>query len=266
MAFRSNPSAPVSDFFQAHATAENIAALFEHLPRVYLFVKNRDNQFIHVNRSWMELFGCASQSEVFGKTDYDFNPPALAAQYVEEDRRVMKTRQILADQVWLVPGGDGLPLWYYCTKLPLLDRRQNVIGVVGFMRPCEEAGEAPGDFHRLSPACQYVLAHYAEPITIADLAKRAHLSTSQFQREFRRLFGMSPGDYLLHVRLLMARRALEKTSAAVGTIALDCGFYDQSHFNRAFRLKTGLRPLEYRRLFTPKLQRPSPGGATSVRA
>ena len=147
-----------------------------------------------------------------------------------------------------------MPRWYYSTKLPLLDRRGRVIGVAGVMRPYEHAGEAPGEYHRLTPVCEYALAHYAQPITVADLARRAHLSVSHLQREFQRLFGMTPSDYLLRVRLLMARQALERSAAPAGQIALDCGFYDQSHFNRAFRAATGLRPLEYRQRFAPRVR------------
>ena len=51
------------------------------------------------------------------------------------------------------------------------------------------------------------------------------------------------------VRVLMARRALERSDRAVGTIALDLGFYDQSHFTRVFRWQTGLTPLAYRQRF-----------------
>ena len=86
--------------------------------------------------------------------------------------------------------------------------------------------------------------------SLADLAARAHLSASQLQREFRRLFGMTPGDYILKIRLHMARRELEQTDRPVGRIALDCGFYDQSHFTRSFRSDTGLRPLDYGRAGT----------------
>ena len=62
--------------------------------------------------------------------------------------------------------------------------------------------------------------------------------------------GYGPGPEL-KVRLLMARRQLEQTSTPVGEIAHECGFYDQSHFTRAFRKSIGLRPLEYRARFAP---------------
>lgn len=240
-------------FFRDHAMADNIAALFDHLPRVYLFVKDRQHRLVKVNRGFLLLHGFASEADVLGKTDHDFHPPALASQYVEEDQHVMKSRHALPDRVWLVRGADGMPRWYYSTKLPLLNRRGAVIGVAGVMRPYEQAGDAPGDYHRLTPVCEYVLAHFAQPITVGDLARRAHFSVSQLQREFQRLFGMAPSEYLLRVRLLMARRALEQSAAPAGQIALDCGFYDQSHFNRAFRAATGLRPLDYRRRFAPRI-------------
>ena len=162
---------------------------------------------------------------------------------------MMATARPLIDQLWLVQGADGMPRWYFCSKFPVLGRRGAVIGVAGVMRECDQVGEAPADYHRLTRACEFVLANYAQPIAIAELAKRANLSASQLQREFGRLFGMTPGDYVLRVRLLMARRQLEATSEAVGRIALDCGFYDQSHFTKAFRAATGLSPLEYRKRF-----------------
>jgi AraC-like DNA-binding protein len=186
-----------------------------------------------------------------GKTDFDFNPPALAAQYVEEDRRVMKSGRPLIDQVWLVQSADGMPRWYLSSKYPLFNDEGEVIGLAGVMRPYDQAGESPGEYQRLTAVCEYVLTHYSEAISVSDLAELAHLSVSQLQREFRRLFGMTPSDYLLRVRLLMARRKLEETLLSAGRIALECGFYDQSHFNRAFRAATGLSPLAYRRRFTP---------------
>ncbi len=229
-----------------------LAELFDVLPQIYLFIKDRRHRYQKVSRSLVALHGCATEAEMVGRTDFDFNPPALAAQYVEEDRRVMETRRPLLDQVWLVQSADGTPRWYVSSKFPLLGPRGAVIGIAGVMRLYDHAGQAPGEYRRLTRACEFVLANFGQPIALKELAARAHLSVSHLQREFQRLFGMSPGDYILKVRLLMARRQLEETATPVGTIALDCGFYDQSHFTRAFRAATGLRPLEYRRRFAPK--------------
>lgn len=241
-----------ADFFQRAVNPIVFVELFDVLPHIYLFIKDRRHRYMKVNRSLAALHGCDSEAEMIGRTDFEFNPPTLAAQYVEEDRRVMATRQPLIDQVWLVQSADGMPRWYVSSKFPVFGARGAVIGVAGVMRLYDHAGTAPGEYRRLTQACEFVLANFGQPIAITDLARRAHLSASQLQREFRRLFGMNPGDYILRVRLLMARRQLEDTSTPVGQIALDCGFYDQSHFTRAFRASTGLRPLDYRKRFGPK--------------
>lgn len=165
----------------------------------------------------------------------------------------MKSRQPLLDQVWLVQSADGMPHWYRSSKFPVLDARGAMLGIAGVMRPYDYAGDTPHEYRRLTSACEHVLANYGERIEASDLARRANLSVSQLQREFQRLFGMSPADYLLRVRLLMARRALEQTTLPVGRIALDCGFYDQSHLTCTFRSATGLSPLKYRQRFAPKL-------------
>jgi AraC-like DNA-binding protein len=236
-------------FFARVAEPAVFAEMFDVLPDVFLFIKDRRHRYVKANRSELALHGCETNADMIGRTDFDFHPPALAAQYVEEDRRVMESGRALVDQIWLVQSADGTPRWYVSSKFPLKGRGGNVIGVAGVMRPFDRTGNAPGDYQRLTRACEYVLAHYGDPIAVEDIAGRAHLSASQLQREFRRLFGMSLGEYLLRVRLIMARRKLEATAGAVGQIALECGFYDQSHFTRAFRAATGLSPLAYRRRF-----------------
>ncbi len=245
------PPAPalVREFFAALGEGTPWFQLFDHLPRVYLFVKDARGRFMKVNRAELDLHGCRQESEMLGRTDYDFHPPAMAAQYVEEDQRVMKSRRQLRDQVWLVMGHDRMPRWYLSTKIPLLGRDGKPVGIAGVMRPYDHTGVSPADYNRLTPVMEYVLAHYGKRIEVAQLAARAHVSVSQLQREFQKLFGLTPGDYLLKVRLLMARRRLEEGDEAVGAIALDCGFYDQSHFNRAFRSLVGLPPSDYRRRF-----------------
>jgi len=227
--------------------APQVLDLFDALPDVHLFVKDCESRFVRVNEAWLSLHGCGSAAEPLGKTDYDYHPPALAAQYVAEDRRVMRSGRPLRDQAWLVADHEGLPQWYLCTKLPLFDADGTVSGIAGILRPFDQAGKTPDEYKRLTPVLEHVVAAYRRPLPVAELARRAGLSPSQLQREFRRLFGMSVGDYILRLRLVMARRWLRTTTDAVGRIAIDCGFYDQAHFTRAFKKHTGQTPLEFRR-------------------
>jgi AraC-like DNA-binding protein len=227
--------------------ADQFLALFDALPDVCLFVKDRQSRFVTGNRAWLEMHGGLAVDEVPGKTDADFQPAALAAQYVAEDRRVMKSGRPLRDQAWLVRDHAGMPRWYLCTKVPLFDAHGVVDGIAGILRPFDRAGEAPDEYRRLTPVMEHVVAHYGRRISVAHLARLADVSVSQLQRDFRRLFNITPGEYVLRMRLIMARRRLEESADAVGRIARACGFYDQSHFTRAFKAHVGLTPLAYRR-------------------
>jgi PAS domain S-box-containing protein len=221
-------------------------ALFDALPDVHFFIKDRESRFVKVNDAWLAMHGCTA-AEAFGKTDYDYHPPALAAQYVAEDRQVMRSGKPLCDQAWLVGDHTGMPQWYLCTKVPLFGGDGQVTGIAGVLRPFDHAGNAPDEYRRLTPVMEYVVANYQKQLTVVELARRATLSASQLQREFRRLFNISVGEYVLRLRLLTARRRLRETADAIGRIAADCGFYDQAHFTRAFKKHTGQTPLEYRR-------------------
>jgi AraC-like DNA-binding protein len=244
----SSPLAPFAPASVLAAVPATLAfGLFDHLPDTYLFVKDRDHRFVQVNAALARLEGCRSPDDMRGLTD--FHPPTLAAQYVAEDDRVMAHREPLIDQLWLVTGADGVPLWYRSTKVPLIDRDDQVLGIAGVMRPAAQPGQHPGEYARLGKALDLVLTRYSESLTVGQLARAAHLSISQLQREFMRLLGQTPSEYITRVRVLLARRTLERSDTAVGRIALDLGFYDQSHFTRVFRRQTGLTPLAYRKRF-----------------
>jgi AraC-like DNA-binding protein len=104
-------------------------------------------------------------------------------------------------------------------------------------------------FTRIEPALRHLHTHYREPITTGQLAQLVHWSASQFVRQFRRLLGEAPMHYLVRQRLLAACQELIANDNTAGEIALDCGFYDQSAFTRAFRAHIGSTPQSYRRHF-----------------
>ena len=68
-------------------------------------------------------------------------------------------------------------------------------------------------------------------------------------RTFRRCVGSSLGQFVRAERLAWARSAVSAGDTPLATIALDAGFYDESHFIRAFRRHFGATPGSYRRGF-----------------
>lgn len=238
-----------SQFFEGLARPDEWFDLFDRLPGIYLYVKDAEGRFVRANQVVCDVVGVGGPADLVGRTDFDFFPPAIAAQYVAEDRRVIASDRPLVNQVWLVPGSDGIPRMFLCNKIPLHARGGAVVGIAGVKRPYEHTAGRVEGYSRLLKVVAFVTDHYREAIEIADLAAEAGLSISQLQREFSRHFGITPTNYVREVRVGMARHLLETSDLSVSRIALECGFYDQSHLNHHFKTLTGLTPLKYRQRF-----------------
>ncbi|MBA4187795.1 MAG: AraC family transcriptional regulator [Planctomycetaceae bacterium] len=236
-------------FFAGLARPDELFDLFDPLPGIYLYVKDVESRFVRANQVVCDVVGAVSPSDLVGRTDFDYFPPAIAAQYVAEDRRVIAADRPLTNQVWLVPGNDGIPHLYLCNKIPLHGKKGEVVGIAGVKRPYEHSAGLLEGYSRLLKVVAFVTDHYAESIEVADLAAHAGLSVSQLQREFSKHFGITPTNYIREVRIGMARHLLETSDMLASQIALTCGFYDQSHFNHHFKTLTGLTPREYRQRF-----------------
>ena len=94
-------------------------------------------------------------------------------------------------------------------------------------------------------------ARFAEPLTVADLARSAGLSPAHFSREFRRAFGESPHVYLLTRRLERAAAMLRTTDHSVADICSEVGLSSVGSFTTTFKRVYGSSPAAYRAGFPP---------------
>ncbi len=112
--------------------------------------------------------------------------------------------------------------------------------------------QAPPDWHcrRMSEAVAWLERHYLEDIRIDDLARRASYTVRHFGREFRKIYGTSPIDRVLGLRLDHAAGLLQETDLSVAEIASQSGFRDSNYFSRQFRRRFNLSPREFRQRLT----------------
>jgi len=94
-------------------------------------------------------------------------------------------------------------------------------------------------------------AHYADPITVTDMARAAGLSKAYFTRQFREAFGESPHAYLLTRRLERAATMLRTTDRSVADICMAVGLSSVGSFTTCFTRTFGLSPTAYRDTFPP---------------
>lgn len=93
--------------------------------------------------------------------------------------------------------------------------------------------------------CEYIQAHLACDIGVAELAGQVNLSPHHFSMLFKRALGLPPHQYVLRARIREAQRQLATGHAVISEVALRLGFSDQSHFSRAFRKVTGTTPARW---------------------
>jgi len=100
---------------------------------------------------------------------------------------------------------------------------------------------------QLHPLLQYIDAHFAEPLTVAALAARAHMHPATLRIHFYEAVGASPLRYIHRVRISAACALLRGTDHPVAAIAGEVGYASLSAFNRHFLEHCGTPPSLYRR-------------------
>ena len=92
----------------------------------------------------------------------------------------------------------------------------------------------------------YLMLHYDEGMTLAELVERSGYSESHFCHRFKAITGYAPFAYLNRIRIIKAAERLITSDDKITKIAADCGFDNISYFNRVFRRQMGSSPKEYR--------------------
>lgn len=115
-----------------------------------------------------------------------------------------------------------------------------------------EAYEPSLDRHaerRLARVYGFLLGHYLEPLTLAEIARVAAMTPAGFSRYFKRATGRNVSDFLNELRVDHAARLLRETTDGITRIAGASGFATLSSFNRRFRERLRCAPRDYRRVF-----------------
>lgn len=98
----------------------------------------------------------------------------------------------------------------------------------------------------IKKAMSYISDHYAEKITLDDIAGEVHLNAAYLSTIFKQTTGSSFKEYLTLVRVEESKRLLANTDYSILDIAIATGFDDQSYFSKVFKRCTGLTPKQYR--------------------
>jgi PAS domain S-box-containing protein len=224
-----------------------IEVLFDPLGGVVYCVKDLKGRYVSANSAFAARAGRESKAEVLGKTAMDLFPAYLAREYEAQDRRIIATGDPVLDRLECIRNSDGSIGWYVTNKRPLRDAARRMIGIVSVSQDLDEPAESSLKFSRLAKVAEHIRAYLDEPLRVETLAKLTGLSVTQFERRMRKVFRLSPKQFVIKCRMDEATRLLAETKQSLGEIALACGFNDQSAFSRQFKSAMGTTPGEFRR-------------------
>src|SRR5688572_18793821 len=93
--------------------------------------------------------------------------------------------------------------------------------------------------------------HFREHDAIARAVKQSKTAERTLKRRFKAATGLTLIEYLQNLRVEEAKRQLEFSARSVDYISFDVGYDDASFFRRLFKRRTGVTPVQYRRVFKP---------------
>jgi len=98
----------------------------------------------------------------------------------------------------------------------------------------------------ISKVIDYIYENYRNNISLTDLASETNYSPYHLLRLFKQMTGKTPFEFLLDLKIDMAKNMLLNTDYPMSNICDSCGFGSLSYFSQAFKKKTGFTPTQYR--------------------
>ena len=234
-------------WFHTVAADSYLFEILDEVSGIHFIIQDLREQIMYVSRGALDQLGIESEDQVVGMTEYESDLELFSATDITDDQRLIETGMPSRGRLELWFTRQGVPEWYSVTKLPIRSRNDTVIGILRILKQHQGQTGHLGEHDVLTRVIEYIRAHYARPITVAQLSDLVDLSPRQLERKFQSTFGLAPKQFVIRTRIGAACRALCQSQAALVQIAADCGFYDQSAFAQHFHHYMGMTPSKYRR-------------------
>ena len=98
---------------------------------------------------------------------------------------------------------------------------------------------------KLKSVLDYIEIHYAEPVSVSDLAKLCYFSDYYFMRFFKKHMSMTCVEYINNLRLEKSVELFEQGNKSILEVSFSVGFHNLSYFHRAFKKKYHMTPRSF---------------------
>ena len=234
---------------------QSLFHLLNDIDNTAIFFKNLAGEMVYGNQHLLNSLGVdkhridrAAESGDPPLCDRDLFPSHLVEKYRRDDQEVIASGKAKKSIVEPFKNKQGLLQWFITHKYPIFDQHQRVIGVMGVLQAYQKTHSAAYDGDKaLLATTLYIQQHFKESISTQKLCQLSQLPPRQYQRKFKRIFGVSPQEYIIRQRIYFACKALRNSQTDIANIGINAGFYDQSSFTRQFKKYMHTTPLQYRK-------------------
>ncbi|PKK34819.1 hypothetical protein BWI96_20425 [Siphonobacter sp. SORGH_AS_0500] len=129
-------------------------------------------------------------------------------------------------------------------RILALSKELTPLASVGYTVPVDG-----NDTERLAKIYHYTFTHFAQKITLEEIAEEVALNPHSFCRYFKSRVRKTYTQFLSEVRIGQACKVLISGDLPIAQVCYESGYANFSHFNRHFKRITGLTPVEYRRAY-----------------
>jgi len=220
--------------------------LFDRIPDVVFFIKDRDGRYVVVNQTLVTRCGRRDKNELLGQTARQVFPSPLGNRFFEQDRRVLTSGIPIVQNLELHLYPTRLEGWCLTDKLPLSGGDGQITGIAGISRDLQSPGVEAGHLAEVASALDHIQSNYGSEVRVEKLAEICGLSIYQLNRRLRAIFGITVSQLITKSRIDTASEMLREETSPIAEIAHSCGYFDQSAFSRVFRKTVGLTPRQYR--------------------
>ena len=235
------------DFFTlAGPSLQLLCELMANAPGLALIIKDAHGRIMHMNDFNVKLSGWSCIDDTLGYTSEELYPPDQAAVYGGRDREVMETGVPIVERVYGYVADRSTDL-NCVTVRPVVGLDGSRIGTATIYHRAQKKMKSFNWYDPIRKSVAHLNEHYAENVSVKQLASISHYSIAQFRKLFVKLMHMSPSAYVTQVRINAAKTLLKTTDKLIADIAVETGFCDHSHFIKTFRAATGQTPNEFRR-------------------
>lgn len=224
---------------------EFLEQLFDAATGIAFFVKDKHLRYVAANKEMARFCGVSRPADIYGKDLRDFFPADIATRYEALDRWVLAFGLPSKDHFDLTMSGKGEPVWAHFSRIPLKARGGETMGVAAVAQRLTYGEEHHALYCRVSAVAQHVRKHPTRPLDLHQLSQIAGVSTSQLQRDFKRMLGKSLRSFQHQIRVEQALQLLAQGRPVV-EVAYACGYADHSAFTRRFRQVMGMSPSAFR--------------------